>query len=142
VKQLSVIRLLKIALAVNGVVFLGRGSIDLVQPTSFYLQPDAPKYAMDAVRVLGVTYISLGLIQLGMWWAPDPRAVRIVASASLLFAAGVAAQAATQGSASTDPFHQLSPGPAAENLLVAVLYAGFLAWDARSQASTRATRPD
>jgi hypothetical protein len=137
-----VMRWLKVGLAVNGGVFLWRGSLDILQPTSFYLEPDAPKYAMDAIRVLGITYISLGLIQLATWWVSDRRAVRTVAGASLLFAAGVFAQAATQGSASADPFHQLSPGAAVENLLVAMLYAGFLVLDARSQRNTRATRPD
>lgn len=135
-------RWLKIGLAVNGGFFLWRGFLNILQPTSFYLEPEAPKYAMDAIRVLGITYLALGLIQLGTWCVPDRRAVRIVAGASLLFAAGVFAQAATQGSASTDSFHQLSPGPAVENLLVAVLYGGLLTWDAYSQRSTRATRPD
>ena len=117
---------LKIALAINGAIFLWRGSLDIAQPTSFYLQSDAPTYAMDAVRVLGVTYVALGLIQVGTWWVADRRAVRIIAGASLLFAAGVAVQAVTQGSASADSFHRLSPGPAVENLVVAVLYAGLL----------------
>lgn len=134
-------RWLKIGLAVNGGFFLWRGSLNILQPTSFYLEPEAPKYAMDAIRVLGITYCSLGLIQLGTWWMPDRRALRTVAGASLLFAAGVFAQAATQGSGSVDPFHQLSPGPAVENLVVAMLYAGFLVWDAHSQRSPGATHP-
>ena len=130
---------LKTALAVNGVFFLWRGSLDIVEPTSFYLQPDAPTYAMDAVRVLGITYLALGLIQLGTCRVADRRAAQIVAGASLLFAAGVAVQAATQGSASTDAFHQLSPGPAVENLLVAVLYAGLLLRESRPRRGVAMT---
>lgn len=92
-------RWLKTMLAVNGAVFLWRGSLDILQPTSFYFQSDAPVYAMDAVRILGITYVALGLIQLGVWPVTDRRAVRIVAGGSLVFAACVAVQAATQASA-------------------------------------------
>jgi hypothetical protein len=126
------VRWLKLGLAVNGGIFLWRGSLDILQPTSFYLASDAPRYAIDAVRVLGITYLALGLIQLGMWWVPDRRAVRIVAGASMLFAAAVFAQALTQGSASADAFHQLSPGPAVENALVAVAYAILLSRESRT----------
>lgn len=119
-------RWLKVLLAVNGAVFLYRGSLDILQPTSFYLESDALGYAMDAVRVMGITYLAFGLTQLGMWRVADPRAVRTVAGASFLFAAGVLAQAATQGSASTDAFHRLSLGAAAENLGVAASYAALL----------------
>jgi hypothetical protein len=124
--------LLKVLLAVNGVVFLWRGSLDLLQPTSFYLESDAPPYAIDAIRVLGITYVALGLIQLGMWRVSERLPLRIVAGASLLFAAGVAVQAATQGGTSGDAFHQSSPGPAVENALVAVLYAVLLSRDLRT----------
>lgn len=128
---------LKILLAINGVFFLVRGLINIVQPTAFYLQPDAPRYAMDAVRVLAITYLAFGLIQLGTWWVVDRRAVRIVAFASLLFAAGVAIQVATQGSASTDGFHQadvigpLTLNNAAMNVLWTALYAGLLFRESR-----------
>jgi hypothetical protein len=131
----SAVRWLKVMLAVNGALFLWGGSLDILQPTSFYLEADAPVYAMDAIRVLGITYLALGLIQLGAWQVADRRAVRVVAGASLLFAAGVGVQAVTQGSASADAFHQLSPGPAAENLLVALLYAGLFAREIRLAAT-------
>jgi hypothetical protein len=130
-------RALKILLAINAVFFLVRGLINVVQPTAFYLESDAPGYAMDAVRVLGITYLVLGLIQLGTWWVADRRAVGIVAFASLLFALGVAVQVATQGSASTDGFHQadvfgpLTLNNAAMNVLWAVLYAGLLLRESR-----------
>ncbi len=127
-------RVLKVLLAINGAVFLWRGSLDLVQPTAFYLEPDAPKYAMDAVRVIGITYLAVGLIQLGMWRVTDRLAVRVVASASLLFGAGVAIQAVTQGSGSADAFHRLAPGPAVENVLVALLYAALLYRESRTAA--------
>ncbi len=125
-------RSLRIALLVNGAVFLWRGSLDITQPTSFYLESDAPAYAVDAVRVLGVAYLALGLTQLGAGWTADRAAVRVVAGASLLFAVGVAVQALTQGSGSADAFHRLSPGPALENLLVALAYAVLLAQDSRT----------
>jgi hypothetical protein len=57
-----------------------------------------------------------------MWRVAEQLPVRIVAGGSLLFAAGVAAQALTQGSASADAFHQLSLGPALENAGVAAAY--------------------
>ena len=126
------VRLLKVALAVNGAVFLWRGSLDVLQPASFYLEPDAPNYAADAIHVLGITYVALGLIQLGMWRVTERRPVRIVAAASMLFGTGVAVQAMTQGSASSDAFHQLSPGPAIENTLVALLYAALLYREAQA----------
>lgn len=118
--------LLKIMLAANGAAFLLRGSLNIAQPTSFYLESDAPAYAQDAVRILGITYLTVGLVQLGMWWVGDRRAVRIVAGAALLFAAGVAIQAATQSSGSSDSFHELGLGSAAENALVASLYTLLL----------------
>jgi len=124
--RMGPMRLLKIMLAVNGAVFLVRGFLNIVQPGSFYLEADAPTYAQDAIRVLGITYVTLGLIQLGMWWVRDRRAVRIVAGAALLFAAGVAIQAVTQRPGSSDAFHELALGSAAENALVVALYAALL----------------
>jgi hypothetical protein len=58
-------RLLKIMLAANGAVFLLRGSLNIVQPTSFYLESDAPTHGQDAVRILGITYLAVGLVHLG-----------------------------------------------------------------------------
>jgi len=132
-------RALKALLAINGVVFLWRGFLDIVQPTEFYLESDAPKYAMDAVRVIGITYVAVGLIQLGMWRVTDRLAVRVVASASMFFGAAVAVQAATQGSGSADAFHRLAPGPAVENALVAILYAVLIYRESRAAAGS--TRP-
>ena len=77
------------------------------------------------MRIIGLAYAALGLIQLGMWWVSDRLAVRIVAGASLLFIAGSAAQAALQGTASTDTFHQIGLGAAAGGALIAVLYAAL-----------------
>lgn len=119
-------RSLKTLLAVNGLVFFIRAVTNLVRPTSFYLESDAPKYAVDAVRVIGITYAALAVIQLGMWRVDDRRAVRAVAGASQLFAAGIAVQAATQGSSSTDTFHRIRFASAAENAAVVVLYALLL----------------
>jgi hypothetical protein len=117
---------LRALLAVNGVVFVLRALINVVRPTAFYLEPEAPTYARDAVRVLGITYAALGAIQLGMSALSSRWAVRVAAGGSMLFAAGVAAQAALQDSASSDAFHRLRLGSAAENGLVAALYAALL----------------
>jgi len=127
---------MKLLLVINGGFFLLRGALDIVQPTSFYLAPDAPGYAVDAVRVLGITYLALGLIQLGSWVVNDRRAVRLVASASVLFAAGVFLEALSQGSGSADQFHRLAPGPAVENLLVAAAYVALLLRDVRAERPT------
>jgi hypothetical protein len=116
---------LKLLLTVNGAVFVVRALTNLVRPTSFYLEADAPAYAQDAVRVLGVSYATLGAIQLGTAVTGDRSAVRTVAGASMLFAAAVATQAALQRSGS-DSFHRLRLGAAAENGLVAGLYAALL----------------
>ncbi len=134
-------RALKLLLAINGAVFLWRGFLDIVQPTDFYLESNAPKYALDAVRIIGITYLTVGLIQLGMWRVTDRLAVRVVAGASLLFGAAVAVQAATQGSGSADAFHRLAPGPALENALVALLYAVLLYRESRSTLRSVATFP-
>lgn len=119
-------RVVRVVLAVNGVVFLVRAGLNLIRPSSFYLAAGAPAYAMDAVRVLGISYATLALIQLGAARLTDARAVRMVCAASMLFAAAVAAQACLQGPGTTDAFHRLRWGSAAENALVASLYAVLL----------------
>ena len=130
-------RWLKIMLVYNGLESLGRGFINLVRPTTFYLEPDAPRYAQDAVRVLAITYLALSLVQLGTWRVNDRRAVRTVALASLLFAAGVGVQAAAQGTGSTDAFHQaevigpLTLNNVALNVLWTAIYAGLLVRESR-----------
>ena len=142
-------RWLKIMLAYNGVESLLRGLVNLATPTVFYLQPDAPGYAQDAVRVLAITYLALGVVQLSTWRVADRRAVRNVAFASMLFAAGVAIQVATQGSASTDVFH--SPGVVVGpvtlsnlglNVLWTVLYGGLLLRESRMAAASRTERAE
>jgi hypothetical protein len=61
-----------------------------------------------------------------MWRVSDRRAVLVVSSGSLLFAAGVAVQAMTEEGSSTDRFHQMRLASAAENVAVAALYAFLL----------------
>lgn len=39
----NAVRWLKIGLVVNGVAFLWRGSLDILQPTSFYFEPAGPE---------------------------------------------------------------------------------------------------
>jgi hypothetical protein len=119
-------RALKTLLAVNGLVFLVRAFLNVFRPTFFYLESGAPEYARDAVRVLGITYGVVGFMQLGMWRVSDRRAVRVVSSGSLLFAAGVAVQASTQEGSSTARFYQMRLASAAENVAVAALYAVLL----------------
>ena len=98
-------RALKRLLAVNGLVFLLRASLNILRPTSFYLAEGAPDNAIDAVHVLGITYAAFGLIQLGIWRSQDRTAVRVVAAGSMLFASGVALQALGQNSSPPDTFH-------------------------------------
>ncbi len=67
-------RALKVMLAYSGFEFVARGIVNYIQPTTFYLQADAPRYAQDAVRVLAITYLAFGLIHLGAWRVNDrPR---------------------------------------------------------------------
>jgi len=115
---------LRTALAVNGLVFLIRAALNLLRPTSFYADEAATKPHRDVVRVLGIAYTTLGVIQLATSRAGLP-AVRSTAAASGLFAAGVAVQAATQGPG-PDTYHRLRYGAAAENAAVAVLYGTLL----------------
>ena len=117
---------LKIALAINGVVFFVRAFTNIFKPTSWYIDRDAPKSAVDTVHVIGITYAALGVTQMGMWPVADRRAVRAVSGASALFAAGIGIKALTQGSGSADAFHRMRYESAAENVAVAVLYAVFL----------------
>lgn len=52
----------------------------------------------------------------------DRLAVRIVAGASLVFAAGFAILAATGGSGSSDSFHQYGLVAGGGNAIIAILY--------------------
>jgi hypothetical protein len=139
---------LKMMLVYNGIESILRGGANLAAPTLFYLPGDAPAYAADAVRVLAITYLALGVIQLGSWRIGDRRAVRTVAWASMLFAAGVAVQVALQGPGSSDPFHQagvvLGPITLSNlglNVLWTVLYASLLVRESRIEARLREDRP-
>lgn len=126
------VRPLKTLLLLNGLVFLLRGFLNVVRPTSFYLEPSAPKSAVGAVRVLGVTYGALGVVQLGMWRVADRSAVRVVSVASLLFAAGVAVLAPARRSASAEAFHRMWLASAIENAAVAAAYGALLCRERRA----------
>jgi hypothetical protein len=135
----AVVKALRGLLAANGLVFLLRGGLNLLQPTSFYLAEGAPENAMDAVRILGITYGTVGVIQLGMLSSRDRNALRVVAGGSMLFAAGVAAQALAQGREPSDTFHQIRNASAAENIAVAALYAGLLYREGRQHRQSLPT---
>lgn len=127
-------RWLKILLVVNGAVFLLYAATNTIAPTSYFLPSDAPDYAISVVRVVAMTYLAMGLIQVGMWWVMDRLAIRIVAGASLVLTAGFAILAATGGSASSDAFHQLGVLAGATNAIVAILYAFLLYRERQEQA--------
>ena len=120
---------LRAAMSLNGAVFLVRGSLNLRDPHSFYLEPGAPPYAKDAVRVLGITYVTLGLCQLVVANTSDRRTLHGVAGASLGFAAGLAVQGLVQQRGTLDRYHVLSRTSAAENAVVGVVYALLIARD-------------
>ncbi|MGB5531511.1 MAG: hypothetical protein WBN71_00250 [Acidimicrobiia bacterium] len=117
---------LKTMLAINGVVFLVRALTNFIMPASWYLHAGAPRNAVDAVHVIGITQAALGLTQIGMWSVDDRRAVRAVSGASMSFAVAIALKALSQGSGSTDAFHRMRYASAAENIGVAALYGGLL----------------
>lgn len=126
-------RWLKIVLAINGVVLIGYAVSNTVAPTSYFAPSDAPGYAIDVIRVVAVSYLALGLVQLGTWWVTDRRAVRLVAGASLVYAAGFGILGATIGTGSSDAFHQVGLVAGIGNIVVAVVYA-FLLYRERSEA--------
>ena len=126
---------LKTMLAINGVVFLIRAFTNFFRPTSWYIDPGAPRNAVDAVHVVGITQAALGLTQIGMWSVDDRRAVRAVSGASMLFAVGIALKALSQGSGSTDAFHRMRYTSAAENIGVAALYGVLLLQEQRGDNS-------
>ena len=117
---------LQAALVTNGLIFLVRAITNLLRPKSWYVDANAPPNAVDTVHVLGITYAALGVSQIGMWPATDRKTVRAVAGASLLFAAGIAIKAVTQGGGSVDAFHRMRYASAAENALVGLGYAVLL----------------
>lgn len=122
-------------LALNGLVFLLRAALNVLRPTSFYLSPGAPENAEDAVRVLGITYAAVGVVQLGAARSVDRTALRIVATGSALFAGGVALQAISQSSSPPDAFHRIRVASAVENVLVAGLYLALLLRERRESVS-------
>lgn len=127
-------RWLKILLALNGVAFAFYGVSNIAMPTSYFLTADAAANAIDAVRVVGVLYLGLAVVQLGAWFLADRTAVRLVAVASIVPVAGFAAVAALQTAGSTDTFHQLGMVGVIGNAVVAVLYL-FLLYRERATAA-------
>lgn len=123
---------LRSLVAANGLVFLLRAFTNLVHPTSFYLDEDAPANAKDAIHALGITQASLGLAQIGVARSTDPRAIRSLSTASLLFAAAHALKAATMSTDPSDAFHRLRIGVVAENTGVALLFGWLLARERRA----------
>jgi hypothetical protein len=95
-------------------------------PTSFFAPTDASGYGLDAVKLVGMGYLPLGIVQLGSWRIADRFAVRLIAVASMAYAAGFALLAAMAGSGSSDPFHQYGVGVAGAWALVTLLYAWLI----------------
>lgn len=120
-------RWLKILLLVNGLVSISYVFSNILLPTSFFAPSDAAAgYGLDAVKLLGLGYLPLGIIQLGSWRIADRFAVRLIAVASMAFAAGFALLGAMAGSGSSDPFHQYGMGIAVAWIVVSVLYLWLL----------------
>jgi len=105
--------------------------------TSFFAPSDASGWGLDAVKLVGMGYLPLGIIQLGSWRIPDRFAIELIAVASLVYAAGFAALAAVAGSGSSDPFHQYGIGVAAAWAAVSLLYV-WLIYRERSGAASGA----
>jgi hypothetical protein len=123
------------SLAVNGAVFVLRGTLNVVAPNSFYLPPDPPRYAEDVVRLLGVTYLAVALAQLQAAWRGDDSAVRGMAAASMVFAGGAATVAASSAGSRATRFDRVRRGSAVENAALCVAYGALIA-RARSAAAS------
>jgi hypothetical protein len=119
-------RWLKILLVVNGVASVSYVFSNILMPTSFFAPTDASGYGLDAVKLVGMGYLPLGIVQLGSWRIADRFAVRLIAVASMAYAAGFALLAAMAGSGSSDLFHQYGLVIAGAWALVAVLYAWLI----------------
>lgn len=120
-------RWLKILLLVNGLASISYVFSNIVLPTSFFAPSDATAgYGLDAVKLLGLGYLPLAIIQLGSWWVADRFSIRLIAVASMAYAAGFAVLAMTASSGSSDPFHQYGIGVAGAWLVVTVLYLWLL----------------
>ena len=76
--------------------------------------------------MLSVGYLAMGLIQPGSWLVADRLAIQVGAIGSLVFAAGFGVLAATQGTGSSDTFHQIGIGIGIGNGVIAALYAILL----------------
>ncbi len=116
-------RWLKILLALNGVAYAYYGLSNIALPTSYFLPSDAADYAIATVRVVGVMYVALAIVQLGAWRIADRGAVRLISVASLVAAVGFAVQAALLGSGSTTVFQSVGVAVAAGYAVFAALFA-------------------
>jgi hypothetical protein len=117
---------LRRALAVNGAVFVLRGTLNVGAPDSFYLPPDPPRYARDVVRLLGVTYLTVASAQLQTAWRGDDSAVRGMGVASMLFAGGAATVALSSRGSSLTGFDRFRAASALENAALCLGYGALL----------------
>jgi len=128
-------RWLKIMLLINGVVSLAYAFSNYFMPTSFFAPSDAAAgWGLDAVKLIGAGYLPLAIVQLGSWWATDRFSIRLVAYASIIYAAAFALNAFLAKSGSSDPFHTYGMGVAGAWGVVALLYA-WLIYRERSAAA-------
>ena len=127
-------RWLKILMFINGLAFLAYAFENYFLPTSFFLPSDAAAYATDAVKLIGASYLPLAIVQLGSWWATDRFSIRLVAYASIVYAAAFAVNAVMVKADSSDLFHTYGIGIAAAWAVVALIYA-WLIYRERSGAA-------
>jgi hypothetical protein len=119
-------RWLKILLVINGLASIAYVFSNILMPTSFFAPTDASGYGLDAVKLVGMGYLPLAIVQLGSWRITDRPAISLIAIASMAYAAGFALLAAMAGSGSSDPFHQYGMGVAGAWGVVALLYLGLV----------------
>ena len=127
-------RWLKILLLINGIASVSYTFSNILLPTSFFAPSDATGWGLDAVKLVGIGYLPLGIIQLGSWRIAERFTIELIAFASLVYAAGFALLAAVAGSGSSDPFHKVGVGIAAAWVVVALLYV-WLIYRERSGAA-------
>jgi hypothetical protein len=127
-------RWLKYLLVVNGLASLAYAFSNYFLPTSFFAPSDAAGWGLDAVKLVGAGYLPLAIIQLGSWWATDRFSIRLIAYASIVYAAAFAANAFLAKSGSSDPFHTYGTVVAAAWAVVTLLYA-WLIYRERSEAA-------
>jgi len=126
-------RWLKIVLFVNGLAFLVYAFSNYFLPTSFLAPSDATGWGLDAVKLVAAGYLPLAIVQLGSWWATDRFSIRLIAYASIVYAAAFAVNAAMAGKGSSDPFHQLGIVLAGAWGAVVLVFA-FVIYRERSEA--------